>query len=472
MKGTGNGMPDQNGPISGGGKDTGKDRTGVPPELVSRQCKKLQKFRKLLLQKHTPPALRTLLIELLTMQLRGGYTQQEPAKRFAPPYRTPAATPPSYHKIDDQGGLTVDRRRVSEDMTGGRRGTTVPPESLVRSCAQVYCERTRTDVQTMLPGLLQLREEAVREVRHIEQQRRDQAHSSGLRGPDSKRVRELREENDQLLSELAGLREHRAEQERTIDRLNEEIADQGAHLEQMRADNIDLQARLAELSATLASMTYTGQQQTNQISDLHTELARVRDDLAAKEQKISELTTERDRLHRQSTRLRGEIDRLQARLVELDADAIDEVFQEIAEHSGLQSPLEHALVGGANVRQYTDTDNPRGHIDRAGQQLPEPPPEPPNDPAATTKTTTGIPQHAGASSLRQLVRVHRLLAALFVVVLSVVAVNFIPPATPTLPSTTAHPEQTCTDTELQQTMQAMWKNWTDQQYSHAPNQTP
>lgn len=71
----------------------------------------LDQFEQSLSRKNVPEALRTLLIRLREMQLRGGYTQQEPAKRFAPPYRTPATMPPSYHRLDSQGALTVDRRR-------------------------------------------------------------------------------------------------------------------------------------------------------------------------------------------------------------------------------------------------------------------------------------------------------------------------------------------------------------------------
>lgn len=437
VKGTGNGMPGQNGPSSGGGKDTAENCAGVAPELSARHRMQLQEFDHSLSRKETPASLRTLLVRLRWMQLRGGYTQQEPAKRFAPPYRTPSVMPPRYHEIDDQDVLTVNRRRVNEDMTGGRRGTTVPPEQLVRFCAQVYSERTGAEEQTVLAELLRLRKESTQQARRVEQQRRDRACSSGLRGPDSKRVRELWEENDQLLSELAGLREHRVDQQRMIDKLSEEIADRGRHLEQMRADKTDLQARMAELSATLVMMTHTGQQQTNQISDLHKELASVRDDLAAKDQKINELTTERDQLHRQFARLRGETDRLQARLAELDTDAIDEAFQELAERSGLRSPLEHALIGGPDVRQDTNTDNPRGHIDRASQQLSAIPLEPSNDPAVSIETTTGTPQHIGASLLRQSTRVRRMLALFVIAMLNAVVLALITLVPPTMPSTTA-----------------------------------
>lgn len=72
-------------------------------------------------------------------------------------------------------------------MTGGRRGTTVPPEQLVRFCAQVYAEHTGTDEQTLLAELLPLRDTAVREARHLEQPRQELAEAadrmkSGLGG--------------------------------------------------------------------------------------------------------------------------------------------------------------------------------------------------------------------------------------------------------------------------------------------------
>lgn len=415
VKETENGMPNQDRPASPGGEDTGEGAADIRAELSRHQHADLRNFETSLSEKQCPQALRTLLVRLRTMQLHGGYTQQEPAKRFAAPYRTAAKMPPSYHKLTSRGAVLVDRRRVSEDMTGGRSGITVPPAQLVRFCAEVYAERTGNNDQTVLTELLRLREASVRQAREVERQRGGQAHANGPRAADSGQVQELQEETDQLMAGLAELR---------------------GHLDQVHVDKADLQARMAELSATLATVTDTSQHQAQHISDLHIELTGLRDGLAAKEQLINELTADRDRLHRQSARLRGETDRMQARLVGLDTSTTTEQeFEAIVEGVGPQWPPEPALVGGGDVRQDPDTHTPRGDTDRAGQQPAAPPSNPADNPTTTTKTTAETPERADTTSPRSMRgnwRQHPLIAPF--ITLGVVTAVLVPVAWAVAPS--------------------------------------